>query len=93
MEYIVKDISMQYEHGEEIIGTIDASNPDEAIYLALKAISQAMAAAIGDLYSNNLEDFRKYILHNFEAIPRIPYVPISEYMNDFEAIPKEKPCI
>ena len=87
MEYIVKDISMQYEHGEEIIGTVLADNPDEAIYLALKAISPSMSASIGDLYFNNPADFKKYILHNFEAIPRIPYVPISEYLNDFEAIP------
>ena len=70
MEYIVKDISMQYEHGEEIIGTIDASNPDEAIYLALKAISPSMSMSIGDLYSNNREDFKKYILNDFEAIPK-----------------------
>ena len=70
MEYIVKDLSMQYEHGEEIIGTIDASNPDEAIYLALKAISPSMSAYIGDLYSNNREDFKKYILNDFEAIPK-----------------------
>ena len=75
MEYIVKDISMQYEHGEEIIGTIDASNPDEAIYLALKEISPSMSAYIGDLFRNKPADFKKYILH------------------DFEAIPKEKPCI
>ena len=70
MEYIVKDISMQYAPGEEIIGTIDASNPDEAIYLALKAISPSMSAYIGDLYRNNLEDFKKYILNDFEAIPK-----------------------
>ena len=70
MEYIVKDISMQYAPGEEIIGTIDASNPDEAIYLALKAISPSMSAYIGDLYSNNREDFKKYILNDFEAIPK-----------------------
>ena len=70
MEYIVKDISMQYEHGEEIIGTVLADNPDEAIYLALKEISPSMSAYIGDLYRNNREDFRKYILHDFEAIPK-----------------------
>ena len=70
MEYIVKDLSMQYEHGEEIIGTIDASNPDEAIYLALKAISPSMSASIGDLYRNNPADFKKYILNDFEAIPK-----------------------
>ena len=70
MEYIVKDLSMQYEHGEEIIGTIDASNPDEAIYLALKAISPSMSASIGDLYRNNPADFKKYIQNDFEAIPK-----------------------
>ena len=70
MEYIVKDLSMQYAPGEEIIGTIDASNPNEAIYLALKAISPSMSMSIGDLYSNNREDFKKYILNDFEAIPK-----------------------
>ena len=70
MEYIVKDLSMQYAPGEEIIGTIDASNPDEAIYLALKAISPSMSAYIGDLFRNNPADFKKYILHDFEAIPK-----------------------
>ena len=70
MEYIVKDLSMQYEHGEEIIGTIDASNPEEAIYLALKEISPSMSMYIGDLYRNNSADFKKYVLPDFEAIPK-----------------------
>ena len=39
MLYTVKDIALDYDRGEEIIGTVEAETPEAAILAAITAIS------------------------------------------------------
>ena len=69
MRYIVKDISMDWEPGDEVIGTVEADSPEEAILAALKAISPSMAVDMADAARNYPDDFAKYVLPAFVAEP------------------------
>ena len=69
MRYIVKDISMDWEPGDEVIGTVEADSPEEAILAALKAISPSMAVDMADAARNYPDDFEKYVLPAFAAEP------------------------
>jgi hypothetical protein len=69
MRYIVKDISMDWEPGDEVIGTVEATSPEDAIIAALKAISPSMAVDMADMVRNHHEGFAKYVLPAFKAEP------------------------
>ena len=69
MRYIVKDISMDWEPGDDLIGTVEADSPEEAILAALKAISPSMAVDMADAARNQPDDFAKYVLAAFVAEP------------------------
>jgi hypothetical protein len=69
MLYTVSDIALDYEPGEEIIGTVEADNPEAAILAALKAISPSMAVDMADAARNQPDDFAKYVLAAFKAEP------------------------
>ena len=69
MYYTVSDIGVEYETGEEIIGTVEAENETDAIIKALKNISPAMEVFITDAINQNVEDFNKYIMADLKASP------------------------
>ena len=67
MLYTVSDIALDYEPGEEIVGTVEADSPEEAIVAALKAISPTYLA---DMIRSDPDGVAKYILPDFVAEPR-----------------------
>jgi hypothetical protein len=70
MLYIVKDIELDYpQPGDEVIGTVEAASPEEAIIAALSAISPSMAVDMADAARNQPDDFAKYVLAAFVAEP------------------------
>ena len=64
--YAVKDIApgMNYEAGEEVIGTIQADNADAAIM----AVLRRDVPNINDLYVSNPSDFERYVLQHIVAV-------------------------
>ena len=64
--YAVKDITpgMNYEAGEEVIGTIQADTADAAIM----AVLRRDVPNINDLYVSNPGDFEKYVLKDIVAV-------------------------
>jgi hypothetical protein len=69
MLYTVSDVALDYEPGDEIIGTVEAESPEAAILAALKAISPSMAVDMADAVRNYPQDFAKYVLPAFKAEP------------------------
>tara|TARA_R100000306_G_C4322074_1_gene115657 strand:+ start:291 stop:503 length:213 start_codon:yes stop_codon:yes gene_type:complete len=69
MYYTVSDIGIEYETGEEIIGTVEAENETDAIIKALKNISPSMEVFITDAVNQSVDDFNKYILAAYKAKP------------------------
>ncbi len=67
MKYIVSDTALQYDPGEEVVGTVEADSPEEAIIAALTAISPGMAVDMADMVRNYPEDFAKYVLPDYTA--------------------------
>ena len=65
MKYNVIDTdeAMDYEPGQEIIGSVDAASPDEAITLLMKAIG------VDVLKPHNPEEYAAIILQHVEAVP------------------------
>ena len=65
MKYNVIDTdpSMLYEPGDEVIGSVDAASPEEAITKVMKAIGVDMLKAYGP------EEYAATILKHVEAVP------------------------
>ena len=68
MKYNVIDIdpAMDYLPGEEVIGTVEAETPEEAILAALKAISPIYLA---DMIRSDSDGVAKHILSDYVASP------------------------
>jgi len=69
MLYKVSDIELDYPPGEEVIGTVEAASPEEAIIAALKAISPSMAADMADMVRNYPDGMAEHVLPAFVAEP------------------------
>jgi hypothetical protein len=66
MLYTVSDIALDYESGEEVVGTVEADTPEEAILAALTAISPTYLA---DMIRSDPDGVAKYILPDYVASP------------------------
>jgi hypothetical protein len=66
MEYHVIDIdpAMHYDPGEEVIGTVEAASPDEAIAKVLHTIG------VDVLKAHDPDGYTKHILDNVKAVPK-----------------------
>ena len=69
MLYTVSDVALDYEPGDEIIGTVEAESPEAAILAALKAISPSMAVDMADMLRSDPDGVAKYVLPAFVAEP------------------------
>jgi len=69
MRYIVKDIELDYPPGDEVIGTVEATSPEEAIIAALKAISPSMQAFVAEAVRNYPDGMAEHVLPAFVAEP------------------------
>ena len=68
MLYKVSDIELDYpQPGDEVIGTVEAASPEEAIIAALKAISPSMQTFVSDAVHNYREDFETHVLPAFKV--------------------------
>jgi len=68
MIYIVSDTSIDYAPGDEIIGTVEADNADDAIIEAIKNISPDMKVFVTEGLSLNPDGFAKYVLADLKAV-------------------------
>ena len=66
MKYIVSDIALNYDPGDEVVGTVEADSPEEAIIAALKAISPTYVA---DMVRLDPHGFEKHIVSDYTAVP------------------------
>ena len=66
MKYDVIDIdpAMDYDAGEEVIGTAEANSGDEAIAKVLKALG------VDVLKNYNADEYAFHILKNIDAVPQ-----------------------
>ena len=68
MLYNVIDIDpgMDYDPGENVIGTVDAASADEAIAKVMKAVG------VDVLKAYDPSEYAKHVLANVEAVPAQP---------------------
>lgn len=81
MKYNVIDTdpSMLYERGDEVIGSVDAASPEEAITKVMKAIGVDMLKAYGP------EEYAATILKHVEAVPASEPNGCTCYVADLDA--------
>jgi hypothetical protein len=73
------DSSMLYDPGQEIIGSVDAASPDEAITLVMKAIGVDVLRAYGP------EEYAATILKHVEAVPALEPTGCTCYVAELDA--------
>jgi hypothetical protein len=68
MKYTVIDTQpgMNYDPGDEVLGTVEASSPKEAKLHALKAVGLADLVSLAITYP---ADFEEYVLKYLDAVP------------------------
>ena len=69
MIYVVSDVTtgMDYAPGEEVIDTVEAATPEEAVMAALMGVSQGF----GDMVRMDPAGFREHGLTCYEAVPAV----------------------
>ena len=68
MFYKVFDIELEYEPGDEIIADrVEADTAEDAIIVALQAISPTVSSFVSEGLRNNPEEFTEHVLSAFKA--------------------------